>query len=202
MMNFLARSIALTLILPKNTRNASASAFQHLSHSRKSGVATVALSRFQDATHLPSRCLTSGGEFQLFYHSVKTLIWILLLESCMRHRNSTPKHLCVLFEKQNPTIALAATSSEKAAAPEVIPGRPTWQQTMLRIADPKKTIPFYEGHMGMTLIDTLDFPQYDFKLYFMATLPEGEEYNLIPGTKEAHVSEESTNCFDRISIPC
>ena len=38
-------------------------------------------------------------------------------------------------------------------------GRPTWQQTMLRIADPKKSIPFYTDVMGMTVIDTLDFPQ-------------------------------------------
>ena len=111
------------------------------------------------------------------------------------HFNNAPNH-------SQTSIALAATSSEEAAAPEKIPGRPTWQQTMLRIADPKKTIPFYEDHMGMTLIDTLDFPQYDFKLYFMTTLPEGEEYNLIPGTQEAHVSEEKRGAFKRILNPC
>lgn len=38
----------------------------------------------------------------------------------------------------------------------------------------------------MTLIDTLDFPQYDFKLFFLTTLPEGESYDLKPGTQKAH----------------
>ncbi len=42
--------------------------------------------------------------------------------------------------------------------------------------------------MGMTVIDTLDFPQWKFKLFFLTTLPQGEEYTLVPGTKEAHVS--------------
>lgn len=67
-----------------------------------------------------------------------------------------------------------------------IVGRPTWQQTMLRIKDPAKSIPFYTNIMGMTLIDTLDFPQWSFKLFFVTTLPEGEKYGLTPGTKEAH----------------
>lgn len=38
----------------------------------------------------------------------------------------------------------------------------------------------------MTLIDTFDFPQYKFSLYFLTTLPEGESYNLTPGTQAAH----------------
>eukprot|EP00550_Attheya_septentrionalis_P008072 CAMPEP_0198294526 /NCGR_PEP_ID=MMETSP1449-20131203/22801_1 /TAXON_ID=420275 /ORGANISM="Attheya septentrionalis, Strain CCMP2084" /LENGTH=340 /DNA_ID=CAMNT_0043994503 /DNA_START=258 /DNA_END=1280 /DNA_ORIENTATION=- len=67
----------------------------------------------------------------------------------------------------------------------VIPGRPTWQQTMLRIADPAKSIPFYEM-LGMTLIDKINFPQFDFCLYFMTTLSDGEAYTLTPGTQEAH----------------
>lgn len=69
---------------------------------------------------------------------------------------------------------------------DVIPGRPTWQQTMLRIKDPTKTIPFYTDLLGFTLIDKFDFPQWEFSLYFLTTLPEGETYDLIPGTKEAH----------------
>ena len=60
---------------------------------------------------------------------------------------------------------------------------------MLRIANPGKSIPFYTDIMGMTLIDTLDFPQYNFKLYFVTTLAEGETYDLTPGTQAAHVSE-------------
>lgn len=57
---------------------------------------------------------------------------------------------------------------------------------MLRIADPEKSIPFYTDIMGMTVIDTLDFPQWKFKLFFLTTLPEGETYDLVPGTQEAH----------------
>ena len=38
----------------------------------------------------------------------------------------------------------------------------------------------------MTLIDTLGFPQWEFKLFFVKTLPAGTEYKLTPGTKEAH----------------
>jgi catechol 2,3-dioxygenase-like lactoylglutathione lyase family enzyme len=42
---------------------------------------------------------------------------------------------------------------------QVIPGRPTWQQTMLRIRDPKKSLLFYTDLLGFTLIDQFDFPQ-------------------------------------------
>jgi lactoylglutathione lyase len=65
-----------------------------------------------------------------------------------------------------------------------IPGRPTWQQTMLRIKS-KESIQFYEK-LGFTLVDSMDFPQYKFSLYFMATLPEGTKYALTPGTQAAH----------------
>jgi lactoylglutathione lyase len=68
----------------------------------------------------------------------------------------------------------------------VVPGRPTWQQTMLRIQDPVKSLAFYRDTLGMTLIDTLDFPQYKFSLYFLTTLPESETYSLTPGTQAAH----------------
>lgn len=77
------------------------------------------------------------------------------------------------------------TVSTRLFSMNVIPGRPTWQQTMLRIKDPAQSIPFYE-RLGFTLIDTFDFPQYKFSLYFMTTLPEGETYDLTPGTQAAH----------------
>lgn len=73
-----------------------------------------------------------------------------------------------------------------SSSTDVIPGRPTWQQTMIRIKDPVKSVAFYTDVLGMTLIDSFDFPQYKFSLYFVTTLPEGETYNLTPGTKEAH----------------
>jgi lactoylglutathione lyase len=73
-----------------------------------------------------------------------------------------------------------------SSSADVIPGRPTWQQTMLRISDPAKSIPFYTDLLGFTLIDSFDFPQYEFSIYFLTTLPDGETYNLTPGTPEAH----------------
>jgi len=81
---------------------------------------------------------------------------------------------------------------------------------MLRIKNPEKSLKFYTENFGMTLVDKwvaekwlryfrliqvnrfmnyvnrFDFPQYDFSLYFLTTLPEGEIYSLTPGTKEAH----------------
>ena len=78
-----------------------------------------------------------------------------------------------------------STIAEATAAIEKV--RPTWQQTMLRIANPEKSLAFYRDLMGMTLIDTFDFPQWKFKLYFLTTLPQAIPYDLTPGTKEAHV---------------
>jgi len=80
---------------------------------------------------------------------------------------------------------MSTVASALEGKASVIPGRPTWQQTMLRIKDPKKSIEFYE-RLGFTLIDTFDFPQYKFSLYFMTTIPDGETYKLKPGTQEAH----------------
>ena len=57
---------------------------------------------------------------------------------------------------------------------------------MLRIKDPKKSVDFFTKHLGFTHIDTFDFPQYQFSLYFLATLPTGAPYNLQAGTQEAH----------------
>ena len=40
-------------------------------------------------------------------------------------------------------------------------------QTMLRIKDPSRSIPFYRDVLGMTLLDRFDFPDMEFSLYFM-----------------------------------
>ena len=45
-------------------------------------------------------------------------------------------------------------------------------QTMLRIKDPERSIPFYRDIMGMTLLDRYDFPALKFSLYFMG-YPQG-----------------------------
>ena len=60
-----------------------------------------------------------------------------------------------------------------------------WQQTMLRIKDPKVTVPFFENHFGFTLIHYYNFPQWNFSLYFLAILPAGQTYTLTPGSKDA-----------------
>ena len=60
----------------------------------------------------------------------------------------------------------------------------SWQQTMLRIKDPKVSVPYYENHFGFTLIHKYDFPQWNFALYFLAIIPEGEQLPL-PGTADS-----------------
>ena len=40
-------------------------------------------------------------------------------------------------------------------------------QTMLRIRDPDKSLPFYRDVLGMTLVDRYEFPAGKFSLYFM-----------------------------------
>ncbi len=42
-----------------------------------------------------------------------------------------------------------------------------WQQTMLRIKDPKISVPFYEKYFGMELVHQYDFPQWKFSLFFL-----------------------------------
>lgn len=43
-----------------------------------------------------------------------------------------------------------------------------FQQTMLRIKDPKRSLDFYTRVLGMDLITKLDFPTMKFSLYFLA----------------------------------
>eukprot|EP00286_Rhodomonas_abbreviata_P027268 CAMPEP_0181307172 /NCGR_PEP_ID=MMETSP1101-20121128/10724_1 /TAXON_ID=46948 /ORGANISM="Rhodomonas abbreviata, Strain Caron Lab Isolate" /LENGTH=340 /DNA_ID=CAMNT_0023413343 /DNA_START=73 /DNA_END=1095 /DNA_ORIENTATION=+ len=50
---------------------------------------------------------------------------------------------------------------------------------MLRIKDPKLSVPFYVDNFGFTLIHKYDFPQWKFSLYFLATLSE-EERSALP----------------------
>lgn len=64
--------------------------------------------------------------------------------------------------------------------------RPTWWQTVIRVKDPKLTLPFYSKHFNMTLIDVMDFPNMKFSVYTMATLPPDNSYTIKPGTQEAH----------------
>lgn len=56
-------------------------------------------------------------------------------------------------------------------------------QTMLRIRDPEKSVPFYRDVLGMTLLNRFDFPEMKFSLYFMAYLRP--EDGVLPEDKAA-----------------
>merc|ERR1711936_838243 len=49
-----------------------------------------------------------------------------------------------------------------------------FQQTMFRIKDPKASLAFYTGVLGMRLLKKLDFPEMEFSLYFLGFVPATE----------------------------
>ena len=49
-----------------------------------------------------------------------------------------------------------------------------FQQTMFRIKDPKASLTFYTGVLGMRLLKKLDFPEMKFSLYFLGFVNEAE----------------------------
>lgn len=54
----------------------------------------------------------------------------------------------------------------------------TFNHTMLRVKDPAKSLAFYTGVLGMTLLAVKKFPAMGFDLYFLAKLTESERENL------------------------
>jgi lactoylglutathione lyase len=50
-----------------------------------------------------------------------------------------------------------------------------FNQTMMRIRDPEKSIPFYRDVLGMTLLRKFDVPPGKFSLYFFAYVRPGDE---------------------------
>jgi lactoylglutathione lyase len=57
----------------------------------------------------------------------------------------------------------------------------TFNHTMLRVKDPAKSLAFYTGVLGMTLLAVKKFPAMGFDLYFLAKLTESERENLPTG---------------------
>ena len=59
-----------------------------------------------------------------------------------------------------------------AAAPAPDTAGFVMQQTMVRIKDPKVSLPFYTEVLGMTVVQALHFKQWGFSIYFAAYLPK------------------------------
>ena len=57
----------------------------------------------------------------------------------------------------------------------------TFNHTMLRVKDPEKSLAFYTGVLGMTLLAVKKFPAMAFDLYFLAKLTDEERENLPAG---------------------
>lgn len=57
----------------------------------------------------------------------------------------------------------------------------TFNHTMLRVKDPVKSLAFYTGVLGMTLLAVKKFPAIGFDLYFLAKLTDSERDNLPAG---------------------
>ena len=57
----------------------------------------------------------------------------------------------------------------------------TFNHTMLRVKDPEKSLEFYTGVLGMTLLAVKKFPEMEFDLYFLAKLTDEERENLPAG---------------------
>ena len=68
---------------------------------------------------------------------------------------------------------------------------------MIRIKDPKVSLPFYINNFGFTLLDKCDLPELGFSNYFLAILQDGETGGA-PGTDEG--SEFLFNTFKGVAI--
>lgn len=67
-----------------------------------------------------------------------------------------------------------------------------FNQTMLRIKDPQRSLDFYTRIMGMRLVRRLDFPEMKFSLYFLAYLSD-EQAAEVPGDD----AQRTTYTFSR-----
>lgn len=107
--------------------------------------------------------------------------------------SATPWQFYISKHFSTETFSNMALSDEEAKKACVAPGPETdgffFQQTMLRVKDPKKSLDFYTRVMGMTLLLKLDFPAMEFSLYFMGY----EKAEDIPSDPK----ERAKFCFSR-----
>lgn len=68
-------------------------------------------------------------------------------------------------------VVQASDAMKVTPAMSALAGRFTLNQVMLRVRDPRRSVPFYEKHFAMRLIEKRDFS--DFSLYFLVTVPPG-----------------------------
>lgn len=84
----------------------------------------------------------------------------------------------------NSSAIAQPASSVKADGVQSIAGQTTgytFNHTMLRVKDPVKSLAFYTGVLGMTLLTVKKFPDMSFDLYFLAKLTDEERDNLPSG---------------------
>ena len=84
-------------------------------------------------------------------------------------------------DNNNQTNIAQPESSIKAEGVQAISAQTTgftFNHTMLRVKDPAKSLAFYTGVLGMTLLALKKFPEMGFDLYFLAKLTESETRKL------------------------
>ena len=72
-----------------------------------------------------------------------------------------------------------------------------FNHTMLRIRDPKESLKFYQEVLGMSLIRSVDFPEWKFSLYFLAKFKTPEEAQSFHNMNEA---QRANYTFSRESV--
>jgi lactoylglutathione lyase len=72
---------------------------------------------------------------------------------------------------------LETTRTWEEGKPAMVEGTEkfVFNQTMLRIADPVRSLEFYCGVLGMTLVRRLDFSEMEFSLYFVGYVRDEDE---------------------------